>query len=74
MGPFSGTNISQTTQTTYVFVINLVCRVAYMENIQYVNLIEIGPAVIEIQGVENGELVVSVNKQHTCAPHSFLGC
>ena len=32
-----------------------------MEGIKYVNLIEIGPVVIEIQGAENGELVVPVN-------------
>ena len=32
-----------------------------MEGIKYVNLIEISPVVIEIQGVENGELVVPVN-------------
>ena len=32
-----------------------------MEGIKYVNLIEIGPVVIEIQGVENGELPVPVN-------------
>ena len=32
-----------------------------MENIKYVNLIEIGPVVIEIQRAENGELVVPVN-------------
>ena len=32
-----------------------------MEGIIYVNLIEIIPVVIEIQGVENGELAVSVN-------------
>ena len=32
-----------------------------MEVIKYVNLIEIGPVVIEIQGVENGELEVPVN-------------
>ena len=32
-----------------------------MEGIKYVNLIEIGPVVIEIQGVENGELVVPVS-------------
>ena len=43
------------------FLSNLVCRVAYMEGIKYVNLIEIGPVVIEIQGVENGELAVPVN-------------
>ena len=32
-----------------------------MEGIKYVNLIEIGPVVIEIRGVENGELAVPVN-------------
>ena len=32
-----------------------------MEGIKYVNLIEIGPVVIEIRGAENGELVIPVN-------------
>ena len=32
-----------------------------MEGIKYVNLIEIGPVVVEIRGAENGELVVPVN-------------
>ena len=32
-----------------------------MEGIKYMNLIEIGPVVIEIQGVENGKLAVPVN-------------
>ena len=32
-----------------------------MEDIKYVNLIKIGPVVIEIQGAENGELAVPVN-------------
>ena len=32
-----------------------------MKGIKYMNLIEIGPVVIEIQEVENGELVVPVN-------------
>ena len=32
-----------------------------MEGIKYVNLIEIGAVVIEIQGAENGELAVPVN-------------
>ena len=32
-----------------------------MDGIKYVNLIDIGPVVIEIRGVENGELVVPVN-------------
>ena len=32
-----------------------------MEGIKYVNLIEIGQVVIEIQGAENGELAVLVN-------------
>ena len=30
----------------------------YMEGIKYVNLIEIDSVVIEIRGVENGDLVV----------------
>ena len=34
------------------FLSNLVCRDAYMEGIKYVNLIEIGIVVIEIQGVK----------------------
>ena len=32
-----------------------------MEGIKYVNLIEIGPVVIEIRGVDNGKLVIPVN-------------
>ena len=32
-----------------------------MEGIKYVNLIEVSPVVIKIQGVENGELAVPVN-------------
>ena len=32
-----------------------------MEGIKYVSLIEVGRVVIEIQGVENGKLVVPVN-------------
>ena len=56
IGQFSGTHISRTTWPS-----NLVCRVAYMEGIKYVNLIEIGPVVIEIRGAENSELVVPVN-------------
>ena len=32
-----------------------------MEGIKYVNLIEISPVVIEIQGAENSELAVPVN-------------
>ena len=43
------------------FLSNLVCRVAYMEGIKYVNLIEIGPVVIEIRGAKNGKLAVPVN-------------
>ena len=45
MGQFSGTHISQTTGPISS---NLVCKVAYMEGIKYVNLIEIAPVVIEI--------------------------
>ena len=32
-----------------------------MEGIKYVNMIEIGPVVIEIRGVENSKLAVPVN-------------
>ena len=32
-----------------------------MEGIKYMNLIEMDPVVIEIKGVKNGELMVSVN-------------
>ena len=38
-----------------------------MEGIKYVNLIEIGPVVIEIQEAEYGELAVPVNNTHICA-------
>ena len=33
----------------------------YIEGIKYVNLIEIGPVVIDIRGVEYGKLAVPVN-------------
>ena len=36
----------------------------YMEGIKYVNLIEISPMVIEIRGVENGDLVVPITHLH----------
>ena len=42
-----------------------------MEGIKYVNLMEISPVVIEIRGVENGELVVPVNNTLVCCT-SFL--
>ena len=42
-----------------------------MENIKYVNLIEIGPVVVEVQGVENGDLVVPINDTIVCRT-SFL--
>ena len=32
-----------------------------MKGIKYVNLIEIGPVIIEIRGAENGKLAVPVN-------------
>ena len=43
-----------------------------MESIKYINLTEIGLVVIEIQGVENGDLAVPVNNTLVC-PHGFLG-
>ena len=42
-----------------------------MEGIKYVNLIEISSVVIEIRGVENGELVVPVNNT-LVRPTAFL--
>ena len=42
-----------------------------MEGIKYVNVIGIGPVVIEIQGVENVDLVVTVNNTLVCRT-SFL--
>ena len=42
-----------------------------MEDIKCVNLIEIGPIVIEIWGVENGDLAVPVNNTLVCHT-SFL--
>ena len=42
-----------------------------MEGIKYVNLIEIGPVVIEIQGVGNNELVVPVNNTLVCHTASW---
>ena len=43
----------------------------YMEGIKYVNLIEIGPLVIEMRGVENSDLAVPVNNTLVCRT-SFL--
>ena len=48
-------------RTTGLFFSNLLCRVTYIEGIQYVNLLEISLVVIEIRDVENSELVVPVN-------------
>ena len=43
----------------------------YMKGIKYENLIGIGQVVIEIQGIENGDLVVPVNGTLVCRT-SFL--
>ena len=56
MGQFSGTHISQTIGPISLFQIWYVGLHIRMEGIKYVNLIEIGSEVIEIRGVENGEL------------------
>ena len=55
-------------RNTYIscnqFPSNLVCKIVvvmYIEDIKYVNLIEIGQVVIEIQRVENGKLVIPVD-------------
>ena len=63
MGQFSGTHNSLITGP---LLSKLLCKVAYMEGIKYVNLIEVGPVVIEILGVENGKLAVYVNNTLVC--------
>ena len=63
MGQFSRTCICKLLSR---FLSNLVCRVAYMEGIKYVNLIEIGLVVIEIWGIENSKLPVPVNNTLVC--------
>ena len=45
IGQFSEEYISQTTKPIFF---KLVCKVVYMEGINYVYLIEIGPAILEI--------------------------
>ena len=42
-----------------------------MEGIKYLNLIEISPVVIEIQGIQNVDLVAPVNNRLACHT-SFL--
>ena len=42
-----------------------------MQGTKYVNVIEIGPVVIEISGVENGDLAVPVNNTLVCRMSSF---
>ena len=46
IGQFSETHISINLLDR--FLLNLICQVVYMEGIKYINLIEIGPVVIEI--------------------------
>ena len=53
------------------FSLNLVYKVVYMEDIEYVKLIEISLVVIEIRGVENGDFAVPVNNTLVCHT-SFL--
>ena len=48
------------------FLLDLVCKVTYMEGIKYENLIEISPVVVDISGVENGVLAVSVYNTLVC--------
>ena len=43
----------------------------FIEGIKYINLIEIGPVVMEMQRVENGDLMVPVNNTIVCCT-SFL--
>jgi len=43
---------------------NLVCEVKYMEGIKYINLVEIGSVVFELQEVEFGDFSVCVNNTY----------
>ena len=45
---------------------DLVCEVVYMESTKYVNLVQISPVVMKIQGVGNDDLVVPLNNTLTC--------
>ena len=66
-GEETGTMFSNTSRELLGrFLSNLVYRIAYMEGIKHVNLIEINSVVIEIRGVENGELAVPVNNTLVC--------
>ena len=49
----------------------LVSKVVYIEDIKYINFIEIGVVVIEIWGVENGDLAVPIKNTLVCHS-SFL--
>ena len=49
----------------------MVCEVVYMKGIKYINLLKISPVVLEIGGVENGDLAVPVNNTLVCHT-SFL--
>ena len=58
-------------QATYSIFSNLACKVAYIEGIKYVKLIEIHPVVIEIRCVENSNLAAPVINTLVCCT-SFL--
>ena len=62
MGQFSGTHISQ----LHSGFSTLLCRIMHIEGMKCVNIIMIGPVIVEIERVENGELVVPV-MAHLCA-------
>ena len=70
MGQFSGTHISRTNGPISFKFGMLGCVYGGQK---YMNLIEIGPVVIEMQGVENGEFAVPVNNTLVGHAHSFLG-
>ena len=63
MGQFSGTKISQTTGLISFKFGMWGCIYGGHKIYQ---LIEIGPVVIEIQGVKNGELAIPVNSTLVC--------
>ena len=64
MGKFLGTNISQTTKLIF-FTFGMSSHVYGGD--KSINLVQIGPGVIEIQEVENGKLIAFVNNTLKCS-------
>ena len=60
IGEFLATSISQTAEQIFF---KLVCKIVYIKDI---NLVQIDPVVLEIYGVENGNLEVPESNTLVC--------